>query len=68
MSGPRATRSAASTSFTDLAVVLARGYLHLAKTSRPVAVLRADAEQIPLEGSRPESPDHVVGRATRRAS
>jgi len=68
VSGPRAAKSATSTPFTDIATLLARAYLRLAKTSRPDDVSRADAASIPLEVSGQESPDHAVEPATRRAS
>jgi len=57
-----------STSLTDLATILARGCRRLAETSRRDAVSRVDAEQNPLEVSRPERPDVTDVRATRRAS
>ena len=52
----------------SLATLLARAYLRLAERSRRDVVSCADAEQISLGESRPESPDHDVEPATRRAS
>jgi len=57
-----------SESLPDLATLLARAYLRLAERSRRDAVSRADAEQKPLEVSRPDRPDVTDVRATRRAS
>ena len=55
-------------SLTDLATLLARAFLRLTDKARSSAVSCAIAERIPLEVSRPESPDHDVDRTTRRAS
>jgi len=52
----------------DIAIILARAYLRLAERSRDDAVSSVATEQIPLEVSRPESPDHVVEPAARRSS
>jgi hypothetical protein len=66
------TRSASSNrggndGLAELGSLLGRAYLRLPKPSRPAAVSCALDPQIPLEVSRPESPDHVVDPATRRA-
>lgn len=41
----------------ELATLLARAFLRLMETSRRVAVSFVDAEQIPLDVSRPSRPD-----------
>ena len=67
MSARTSSRSLASASLTDLAMIFARAYLRLAKKSRRDAVSRADAEQKPLDVSRRSRPDERVERDVRRA-
>jgi hypothetical protein len=57
-----------SAALADLSTLLARAYLRLAERSRTSAVSSRFSEQIPLEVPGPESPDHDVKPATRRAS
>jgi len=68
VSAPIASRSASSASLVDLAAILALAYLRLSANARNAAVSVAREPQDSLEVSGPESPDHDLKRATRRAS
>jgi hypothetical protein len=62
------SRSTEHSGVVDLATLLARAYLRLAKTSRPSAVSSPAGEQISLDESPCERPDVVPNPRTRRAS
>ena len=53
---------------TELAVLLARGFLRLAERSRNVAVSRAADEHVSLEVPAVPRPDESDDRTSRRAS